>query len=938
MDSIKKRQPRTWLRMTLFLFCVAACAAVPSVAAAQSLTGALIGTVTDAQGGRIPGATVSVSSPALIGGRATVTTNDRGQLRFPALPPGRYAIDIDMRGFVAYHEEDVAIGAGATLERTAVLNVSGVTESVSVEGSRLDARGSGVGTRFGSEDISRLPTRRSSMFDVIRAAPGISATSPGTTGGSLISAFGSGVNENAFLIDGTNFTSPTNGVARAEPGIDFIQEVHVQSVGASAEFGNAQGAVVNVVTRQGSNRLLYDASYYAQPAGLTSKPVRLSMSAGRPASGYERTRYHDATTNLGGPIVRDRLWFFAGYQYLRDYDSQPGTDPEFPRIYEQNKLFAKLTWRLAPAWQLVQSVHDEQWVNSEVPSSVKAFDATLTQRASVPAITFGHLTHVSSANTVWDLRAGRFVYSQRSSPSAGDRGSASRLDAVTGITSGAPQQIGVGKQIRMTAKATLSHYRAGLWGADQEWKVGGEFDRGEHRALTAFPTGTWYLDLNGQPSQATVRDPSNAGGQFVTGAAFVSDTLTIGNLLTINAGLRFDHTRAISQDLPMLDATGRDTGTTIGGLGRMYTWNLVSPRLAMVVKLGADGRTLLRASYGRFHQGVLTGELAPLHPGQSSVTTKAFDPTMQDYTRIVSVVDPRRNLLLDPETRAPRTDQYSIGIDREIGRRNTIGVAYVRKTGANFIGWTDIGGQYRADTRTLADGRSLPVSVLVNGTAARRFSLTNPDGYGLTYDGLVAVFEKRRSNGWQGSASYTLSRASGLQAYSGTTAAGAQVSTVGAPPGSFTPPVTFGRDPNDLTNASGRLPNDRPHMFRAMGGVDVPRTGFVVAANLQISSGKPWAATALVPLPQNNQQRILIEPRGSRRLSPQAMLDLRVSRMIPIGRLGRIELLVDVLNVLNDTAEEGLATDNLFSPNFGQPTLFVDPRRAMVSARVNLGQ
>jgi TonB dependent receptor-like, beta-barrel len=536
------------------------------------------------------------------------------------------------------------------------------------------------------------------------------------------------------------------------------------------------------------------------------------------------------------------------------------------------------------------------------------------------------------------VRAGRFDYSQETSPGSGDVRRASRFDTVTGITSGAPQQVGVGRQIRSTAKATLSHYRPGLWHADHEWKIGGQFDQGEHRALTAFPTGTSYTDSNGQPAQATTREPANGAGQFVTGAAFASDTLTVGQRLTINAGLRFDRSRAISQDVPALDAGGRETGSIIGGLGTLYSWNLFSPRLGMTTKLGADGRTLLRASFGRFYQGVLTGELAPLHPGQTPVTTKAFDPATQDYTRVLSVVDPKRNLFLDPNTRAPRTDQYSVGVDREIGRRSTIGIAYVHKQGADFIGWTDIGGQYRAETRTLPDGRALPVSVLVNGTAARRFSLTNPDGYSLTYDGLAAVIERRRSNGWQGLASYTLSRASGLQAYSGTTAAGAQVSTVGAPPGSFSPPVTFGRDPNDLTNANGRLPNDRPHLFRAMGSLDLAHTGFVVAANWQISSGKPWAATALVSLPQNTQQRILIEPRGTRRLSSQSLLDVRVSRVIPVGRTGRIELVLDVLNLLNDTAEEGLATDNLFSPSFGQPTIFLDPRRAMVSVRVNVWQ
>jgi len=151
-------------------------------------------------------------------------------------------------------------------------------------------------------------------------------------------------------------------------------------------------------------------------------------------------------------------------------------------------------------------------------------------------------------------------------------------------------------------------------------------------------------------------------------------------------------------------------------------------------------------------------------------------------------------------------------------------------------------------------------------------------------------------------------------------------------------PIIFGRDPNDLTNAIGRLPNDRPHMFRVMGSVDVPRTGVVIAANLQYFSGKPWAATALVSVPQNDNQRMLLEPRGSRRLSSQTLLDVRVSRPISFGGLGRIELLVDVLNALNDTAEEAVATDNLVSPNFGRPTVFVDPRRAMVSVRLNLGR
>ena len=260
-------------------------------------------------------------------------------------------------------------------------------------------------------------------------------------------------------------------------------------------------------------------------------------------------------------------------------------------------------------------------------------------------------------------------------------------------------------------------------------------------------------------------------------------------------------------------------------------------------------------------------------------------------------------------------------------------MAYVRKEGRDFIGWTDVGGRYREEMRSLRDGRTVPVFVLANSTADRRFLLTNPAGYSLRYNGLVAAAEKRRSNGWQAFGSYSWSRASGLQASSGVSAAASQVSTIAG-----APYLTFGQDPNNLTNARGRLPNDRPHMLRFMGSLDLPRTGFVLAANVQHLSGKPWAAMADVDgLPQGDQ-RILLEPRGSRRLSSQTLVDVRLSRTIAIGGSTQIELLLDVLNALDDPAEESLTTDNLFSPNFGQPAAFVDPRRAMFGVRLDLGR
>jgi hypothetical protein len=110
----------------------------------------------------------------------------------------------------------------------------------------------------------------------------------------------------------------------------------------------------------------------------------------------------------------------------------------------------------------------------------------------------------------------------------------------------------------------------------------------------------------------------------------------------------------------------------------------------------------------------------------------------------------------------------------------------------------------------------------------------------------------------------------------------------------------------------------------------------MLAFSVQHFSGKPWAASTQFSLPQGDQ-RVLLERRGTRRLSAQTLLDLRLSRTISAGGLGRVELFADVLNALNETAEEGLASDNLFSPNFGQPIVFVDPRRVMLGVRWNVG-
>ena len=221
---------------------------------------------------------------------------------------------------------------------------------------------------------------------------------------------------------------------------------------------------------------------------------------------------------------------------------------------------------------------------------------------------------------------------------------------------------------------------------------------------------------------------------------------------------------------------------------------------------------------------------------------------------------------------------------------------------------------------------------MTNATSDRRFFLTNPDSLFVTYDGLVVAVEKRRSSDWQASGSYAIPRAHGLQVISNGAADDPQFSTIARP--GF---LTFGQDPNDLTNAAGRLPNDCTTRF--------PRDfGCALALERDPAGGQPadlyWEALGRndAGIAAARQPKSLLEPRGTRRLSSQSLLDVRVSKTLPIGAVGSADVILDVLNLLNDSAEEALVSDNLLSATFGSPSRFIDPRRVMLGVRLNLGR
>ncbi len=894
---------------------------------AQVITGSIFGTVKDESDFVLPGVSVTISSPDLPSGPASEVTNSKGQYRFPTLAPGSYSITMSLSGFADYREEGIRVGVGLHVERNVNLKLAGVAESITVTGRSpvVDTQKSGVSTNYSNEYMNNTPIRRFSMFDIIKAAPGMSATSP-SGNAAEVAAFGSNADENSYNIDGANLTSPFSGGTWALPATDVIEEIEIMSLGPSAEYGNVQGTVFNVVTRQGTNDFRVDASYYWMSDELTSKPLELPCNCPEGTTSYTRDRFHDFNVNGAGPILRDRLWFFAGYQYQSDYVNQPGTNPQFPREFDTNRFFYKLTWDITSKLKLLNSFSDDRQTNPATPSVSAPYEVLTTSEGTSRVYAFD-VTHLLGTDTWAAYRFSGFTTPYRLTvPNNGSYTLPRHNDLVTGIASGGASTYAYHKQSRTEIHGKLSHYATDFLDADHDFKFGLQWSRGFGDESYGIPGDIIYRDRNGLPYAAYMREPYHHGGTFKNLGVFAEDVVRVGERATLSLGLRFDNSRAYSSDIDLRDGQAQKTGETIEGLGELWTWNNVSPRLGFNLKLTDDGETVLRGNWGRSYRGVLVNELIGFHPGNTPFSDALYNPATGQFD-IISTTIPGANEGYNPDLKSPYSDQFTIGVDRQIAADLALGVSYIRKDGDDFTGWEDVGGVYGTETRTLANGQAVTVFPLLNRPRDRFYILTNPEAYFSDYNGLLITLSKRWSQSWQALASYTLSEAKGLVTGNGRDAGLRQGFF-----GSTTSFRQFGRDPNDFTNNIGTLNTDRTHMFRIQGAFEVPWVDVLIGTNYQYLTGQGYAGYANVLLPQGSR-RVAIEARASHRLSAQNLWDLRVSKIFRFGENGRFEILADILNLLNGTAEETLITQNFFSPNFGRGSTFVEPRRAMIGVK-----
>ena len=306
-------------RLLTLLFAVLI--ALPVVA--QETTGSIEGVVRDNSGAVLPGVTVEVTS----GGTGTISsvTDAAGQYRFPRLRPGRYSVKASLAGFrdATASNVDVTVGKTSTANLTLALSSVAETITVTAETPLVDVSTSATATAITREQLEMIPSGRDFTSVVTQAA---GASNEAFLGG--ISIDGASGAENRFVIDGIDTTHPENGVSAQDVVVDFIEEVQVKSAGYAAEFGGSLGGVINAVTRSGTNDFHGTANAYMQDRGWGGSE-RPEYYPSDPT--FYRTFDEDddvqteAGFTLGGPIVRDRAWFYLGYQ------------PQWPAIHRSNR-------------------------------------------------------------------------------------------------------------------------------------------------------------------------------------------------------------------------------------------------------------------------------------------------------------------------------------------------------------------------------------------------------------------------------------------------------------------------------------------------------------------------------------------------------------------------------------------------------------------------
>ena len=878
-------------------------------------TGSLNGTVIDADKALLPNVQVTIKSPALILPQMTMATNDRGFFRFPSLPPGLYTVTFELSGFTKLIREQIRVTVGTTTTLDASLEQKRLEESVTVIGQSptVDKQKTTLITNLTAEFLQSVPATRSidTYFNMV---PGVTADT----------AHGSGERDNTYNLDGVNVTDPVTGTRAGTFSVDIMEEISVQTAGHPAEYGSVRGGVINVVTKSGGNRLSGSANVYYRNNKLQGSNVKGTVFEGS-FTGFDYEI--EPGTTLGGPILKDKLWFFGNLSFYKSseyvngypYDKQP---TNIPIDYFRPYPYLKLTFQASASDRVVLSYNFSNYIRHHRDAGYTQTEDTTWQQTT-PAHTVNvQWSHIFNSNFLMNLKAIAFLYqlnltAKHPVPNIYD--STLRRN----YQSYGYDDIYRRNRIQALTDAT---YFVDNWMGRHEFKAGAEFEfswDSRNRVHYKDPVtgmGPFIYVKNGVPDYVSFyHDDFTRKDRKMVISGFLQDTWTPLDRLTLNLGLRFDHQEGIipkqGEDRQPVEYGGRLYDPRVTSLFKPLIWNTLSPRLGLVFDVTGDGKTVFKASYNRLFVANIMQWFVWVNPNAFISYRYRLNP---DFTPTGSRYNfsAQAAASMDPDLKSPYIDEFTVGIEREIIRDFRLGLRYLHKLDRDLIEgvdrnqldfealmrgddifsvWTNYTPVYVTDPY---DGSTVVFWNQTNTAVPTAVFYTNPPGATRDYNGLEVMLEKRFTNGWQFQASYVYAYSRGL---------------IGTDFDDSSGGSGYYNNPNSHINAVGEFPNERKHQFKLSGLIQGP-WGINFSFYYRYLDGNHWARVirsqdfAGLTLNQGNTS-IFAEKRGSRKYPSLNILDIHLEKTFRLpGKLGQLGIFADVFNILNINTTTGINT------------------------------
>jgi hypothetical protein len=782
--------------MKLVFRCLLAAALVATSAAAfaqPAQTGTVQGEVKDASGAILPGVTVTLTSEERGFSRSTVT-DENGRYVFPAVPSGTYTLEAALQGFKTDRATANLVQAERTTAVEFTLEIGALTEAVQVIGETpmVDPTTVTQTTRLSRDEFERLPVGRTYQA-LMAAAPGVVGTGNANSAGAIGST-------NLFVIDAVDTTDPTTGTFGTNINFESIQEMSILTTAAGAEYGRAQGAIVSVVTKSGTNRFEGSVKYIFLNDNWDAQNTTVNEVSG---ASLERVKFDKVNPVYsfagGGPIVKNRAFFFGTWELQKNTtpqrqtagqiaeDFQATTESKFANIRGTVQLAeghtAWVKYHQSPTTGIVRNDYWGVTVTGDraaLTAQNQSNNSFAAQWSGVIRPTWAMEAAFSSFKI--DIDVGTFEAGILDNAPIFNLADSKYYNGATfdGFVERPRQQFNV---------ASNWFLMAGERGHNV--KVGYDFQNLESASQFDYPNKQLYIvDNYIQATKTPVFGPNSSREDYDSGpsistgkihAIFARDKFELTDRLSVEAGVRLEkQTGASDVGASTVDAT------------------IIAPRLSGTFDLSGDGKTLLTGSYGRYHASIIQGfsDAFAQVAQQSNYNNNVWNGTAFVFSNRVQVSGSSfaPNLDLKPS----HVDEATIGFQRQVGQSMAAGVRYIHKVWGNIID----------DTRTFNPDSSINRQVLNYDPAERN------------YKGIQFTAEKRFSNNWNAAASYTYSVTKGNHFADNFTSLGdyldAQCRT--------TTDLTIGNNGvipcSEVQNGANKYGNpfyDRPHNFKMLG-------------------------------------------------------------------------------------------------------------------------